>query len=40
MLVVGPKRVLIPMLAAYGLRVDRAARTIATKLPDGFEELL
>ncbi|HZV78534.1 MAG TPA: ribosome maturation factor RimM [Candidatus Binatus sp.] len=40
MLVVGPKRVLIPMLAAYGLRVDRAARTITTKLPDGFEELL
>ena len=40
MLVVGAKRVLIPMLAAYGLRVDRVTRTITTALPDGFEELL
>ena len=40
MLVVGAKRVLIPMLEAYGVRVDRAARAVATALPAGFEELL
>lgn len=40
MLVVGPKRILVPMLEAYSVRVDRAARTITTSLPAGFEELL
>ena len=40
MLVVGPKRLLVPMLEAYGVQVNRAARTIATTLPPGFEELL
>jgi 16S rRNA processing protein RimM len=40
MLVVGTKRVLIPMLEAYDVRVDRAARTVTTTLPPGFEDLL
>ena len=40
MLIVGPKRVLLPMLEAYHMRVDRAARQITTTLPDGFTELL
>ncbi len=40
MLVVGDERVLIPMLEAYGMQVDRAARTIATALPPGFEDLM
>ncbi|MBV8082138.1 MAG: 16S rRNA processing protein RimM [Candidatus Eremiobacteraeota bacterium] len=40
MIVVGEKRTLIPMLEAYGVNVDRAARTITTALPAGFEELL
>jgi len=40
MLVVGPKRLLVPMLEAYGVRVDRASRTILTALPIGFEELI
>jgi ribosomal 30S subunit maturation factor RimM len=40
MLVVGTKRVLIPMLEAYDVRVDRAARAVTTTLPPGFEELL
>ena len=40
MLVIGPKRVLVPMLEAYGVRIDRASRTITTSLPAGFEELL
>lgn len=40
MLVVGPKRVLIPMLEAYGVEVDKAAKTIRTALPTGFEQLL
>ncbi|MBV8163543.1 MAG: 16S rRNA processing protein RimM [Candidatus Eremiobacteraeota bacterium] len=39
MLVVGSRAMLVPMLHAYGLRVDRAARTISVDLPDGFEEL-
>ncbi|HME80851.1 MAG TPA: ribosome maturation factor RimM [Candidatus Eremiobacteraceae bacterium] len=40
MLVVGPKRALVPMLEAYGLTVDRVARVITTRLPAGFEDLL
>jgi len=40
MLVVGAKRVLVPMLIAFGVRVDRKKRTISTELPAGFEELL
>jgi 16S rRNA processing protein RimM len=40
MLVVGPKRVLVPMLEAYGVVVDKATRTIKTVLPPGFEQLL
>ena len=40
MLVVGPQRALVPMLLAYGVSVDRANRTIATDLPDGFDDLL
>ena len=40
MLIVGTKRVLVPMLVAYGVRIDRKERTIATELPAGFEELL
>jgi 16S rRNA processing protein RimM len=40
MLVVGPKRVLVPMLEAYGVEVDKATRTITTTLPPGFEDLL
>jgi 16S rRNA processing protein RimM len=40
MLVIGPKRTLVPMLEAYGVAVDRAARVITTHLPAGFEELL
>jgi 16S rRNA processing protein RimM len=39
MLVVGARALLIPMLAAYGIAVDAAARTIATDLPAGFEDL-
>jgi len=40
MLVIGPKRVLVPMLEAYGVTVDRAKRVITTQLPAGFEDLL
>jgi len=40
MLVIGTKRFLVPMLKAYGVRVDRAKRSIETSLPPGFEELL
>ena len=39
MLVVGSRAMLVPMLRAYGLRVDRAEGTISVDLPDGFEEL-
>jgi 16S rRNA processing protein RimM len=40
MLVVGDRELLVPMLRAYGVRVDRDARKIATALPEGFEEIL
>jgi 16S rRNA processing protein RimM len=40
MLIVGPKRVLVPMLEAYGVEVDKTTRTITTTLPPGFEQLL
>lgn len=40
MLVVGAKRILVPMLEAYGVEVDKATRTIRTTLPPGFEQLL
>ena len=40
MLVVGEKKILIPMLRAYGMDVDSAARVIRVSLPDGFEELI
>jgi 16S rRNA processing protein RimM len=39
MLVVGDRLLLIPMLQAFGVNVDAGARTIETRLPDGFEEL-
>jgi 16S rRNA processing protein RimM len=39
MLVVGPKQLLVPMLAAYGIRIDRDAGTISSELPLGFEDL-
>ena len=40
MLVVGEKKILIPMLRAYAMDVDPAARIIRVSLPDGFEELI
>ncbi len=40
MLIVGEKRVLLPLLEAFGVRIDRAARLIRTSLPAGFEDLL
>lgn len=40
MLVVGERRMLVPMLAAYRMLVDRATHTITTELPAGFDELL
>jgi len=39
MLVVGERSILVPMLGAYDVVVDEAARTIATALPAGFEDL-
>lgn len=39
MLVVGDRRLLVPLLAAYGVRIDAAASTISTSLPEGFEDL-
>jgi len=39
MLVVGERALLVPMLAAYGVRVDLATSSIETVLPDGFEDL-
>jgi 16S rRNA processing protein RimM len=39
MLVVGARSMLVPMIAAYGVVVDEPARTIATTLPAGFEDL-
>ncbi|MDQ6767365.1 MAG: ribosome maturation factor RimM [Candidatus Eremiobacteraeota bacterium] len=39
MLVVGDKQTLVPLLQAYGAKVNRAAGTISIRLPDGFEEI-
>ena len=39
MLVVGERGLLVPMLAAYEMTVDRASGTIKTSLPEGFDEL-
>lgn len=39
MLVVGPDALLVPMLRAYGVHVDKAKRTIRVELPEGFDEL-
>jgi 16S rRNA processing protein RimM len=39
MLVVGDRELLVPMLAAYGVTIDKASATISTSLPEGFEEL-
>ena len=39
MLEVGPRSMLVPMLAAYEMRIDATSRTITTRLPDGFEDL-
>ena len=39
MLVVGDRSMLVPMLAAYGMRIDRPSSTISVTLPDGFEEI-
>ena len=39
MLVVGRNKTLVPMLKAYGLEVDLAAKTIRVTLPEGFEDL-
>jgi 16S rRNA processing protein RimM len=40
MLIVGPKRTLVPLLKAYGVVIDRASETINITLPPGFEEIL
>ena len=40
MLVVGARGLLVPMLAAFGVRIDTTTSTISTALPDGFEDLL
>jgi 16S rRNA processing protein RimM len=39
MLLVGEKRLMVPLLRAYAVVVDRAARRIATTLPPGYEDL-
>jgi ribosomal 30S subunit maturation factor RimM len=39
MLVVGEAGTLVPMLSAYGFTVSEPERTIAVRLPPGFEEL-
>jgi 16S rRNA processing protein RimM len=40
MLVIGEKKMLVPMLRAYGLAVDAAKAEIRVTLPDGFEEII
>jgi 16S rRNA processing protein RimM len=40
MLVVGERALLVPAIAAYGVVIDAASRTIASSLPDGFEDLI
>lgn len=39
MLLVGRRRLMVPLLTAYGVHIDRGARTIATALPPGYEDL-
>ena len=39
MLVVGPRELLVPLLTAYGVSIDRKKREIRVRLPRGFEEL-
>ena len=39
MLVVGDRSMLVPMLAAYQMKIDRDSSTISTALPEGFEEI-
>lgn len=39
MLVVGERSMLVPMLTAYEVKIDRESATISTVLPDGFEEI-
>lgn len=39
MLVVGARRLLVPMLLAYCVRVDLGQGEITTTLPDGFEDI-
>ena len=39
MLVVGDRSLLVPMLAAYEVKIDVASATISTSLPEGFEDL-
>jgi len=39
MLVVGDRGLLVPMLAVYGVKIDVVSKSIATALPDGFEDL-
>ena len=40
MLVVGARRLLVPLLLAYCVRVDLEQGEITTTLPDGFEDLM
>ena len=39
MLVVGERSMLVPMLAAYEVKINRESATISTVLPEGFEEI-
>jgi 16S rRNA processing protein RimM len=39
MLVVGDRELLVPLLAAYGVKIDMAGSSISTSLPEGFEDL-
>jgi 16S rRNA processing protein RimM len=39
MLFIGATRRMVPLLAAYGVQVDRDARTISTALPPGFDDI-
>jgi len=39
MLVVGERALLVPMIAAYSVKIDVASSTISTSLPEGFEDL-
>jgi 16S rRNA processing protein RimM len=40
MLVIGERKLLVPMLLAYGLEVDVTAREIRVTLPDGFADII